>query len=74
MSFEYGRLPMPVTIFNLPDVAPSVSFMVRFRISYGINTPWGGGVPNPGNGKQTWLDNYQSIYDKRLARWENLGI
>ena len=37
--YESGRGPMPVTFFNLSDPAPSISFAVRFRISYGINTP-----------------------------------
>lgn len=60
--------PLPVTVFNLSDVVPSTSFKVRFRISYAIHTPATGGVPNNGIGDQTWLDNYQSIFDKRLAR------
>lgn len=66
--YESDRLPMPVTVFNLTDAAPTKSLMVKFNISYAINTPHGGGVPNWGNGNQIWLNNYQSIYDKRLAR------
>lgn len=65
---ESGRIPMPVTTFYLPNTPPTTSLMVKFRISYAITTPHTNGVPNNGFGKQTWLNYYQSIYDRRLAR------